>query len=202
MTPDDPYASPAASSRRGWLPSRRPFRYALLSLIGLVVLLVVAVLVGVATYVRPGAHGVIASAGSMQPAVRRGDHLLIDPDHSPRVGVIVEYRRPEEMAGEFLSRVAAVGGQTISCPATDADPHVCRGVVVDGHPLDDHLNPDGAGAQAPFPAVSVPRGQVFLLGDNRNDSSDSRFNGPVPTSDVVGKVRLRYLPLSRFGDVA
>ncbi|HCC02826.1 MAG TPA: signal peptidase I [Ruminococcaceae bacterium] len=44
----------------------------------------------------------------------------------------------------------------------------------------------------------VPKGDVFLMGDNRNNSSDSRIIGPVPNSDISGKVSVRLFPFSQF----
>ena len=47
--------------------------------------------------------------------------------------------------------------------------------------------------------ITVPDGTWFLAGDNRGESDDSRFWGPVPTSAIVGTVRLRYWPLGKLG---
>jgi signal peptidase I len=45
----------------------------------------------------------------------------------------------------------------------------------------------------------VPKGQLWVMGDHRSDSSDSRYNGPVPLSSVVGHAFMRIWPLSRIG---
>jgi len=50
-----------------------------------------------------------------------------------------------------------------------------------------------------MPARQVPAGSVFVLGDNRNNSNDSRYFGVVPLDDIVGKAWLRYWPLDQIG---
>jgi signal peptidase I len=197
--PDDELARPA----RRWLPASRPVRYSLLAAVGLVAVLVLVVVAFVALYVRPGSHGVVAQGANMLPTIERGDHLLTVPDRHPKTGDVVVYRRDDgEGAREFLARVAATGGQTISCPP-DAGEESCSGILVDGKPLDErsYLNLEAAPSQMAFAPITIPAGSIFLLGDNRNDSGDSRVHGTTPESAVVGKVRLRYRPLSRFGSV-
>lgn len=96
---------------------------------------------------------------------------------------------------DFVKRVIAVGGQTVAC-CDD------RGrVTVDGRALDEPYLAEAQ--QAPFAPVTIPPGQLWMMGDNRNDSADSRFagHGPVPADDVIGKARLIVLPLDRSGSV-
>jgi signal peptidase I len=99
---------------------------------------------------------------------------------------------------DLIKRVIAVGGQTVSC--CDA-----RGrVMVDGVARDEpfvYLEPGFGLAQAPFGPVRVPDGSIWVMGDNRNNSVDSRApgDGPVPLTDVVGRGRLIVYPFSRLG---
>ncbi len=105
---------------------------------------------------------------------------------------------------DFVKRVIAVGGQKIYC--CDANNHV----VVDGKPITEpylYWWPGRGTKQASFGPVTVPPGELWVMGDNRNDSSDSRIQagggvaGAVPVSDVIGKVRTIIWPLSRIGGV-
>ncbi|MEJ2868534.1 signal peptidase I [Actinomycetospora sp. OC33-EN08] len=99
---------------------------------------------------------------------------------------------------DFVKRVIAVGGQTVAC----CDPQ--NRVLVDGRPLDEPYlyYQDGLGAQqATFDPVQVPQGQLWVMGDNRNNSADARFHGPVPTSDIIGKARVVVLPITRWRTV-
>src|SRR5437879_2369875 len=108
-----------------------------------------------------------------------------------------------EAVGEtdMIKRVIAVGGQTVAC--CDAR----NRVTVDGRPLDEpyvYYAPEfGPSRQMPFEPVRVPEGQLWVMGDSRNNSVDSRApgDGPVPLADVKGKARLIVLPLGRFGGI-
>jgi signal peptidase I len=105
---------------------------------------------------------------------------------------------------DFVKRVIAVGGQTIYC----CDPN--NHVVVDGKPITEpylYWWPGRGTKQASFAQITVPPGELWVMGDNRNDSSDSRIQagggvaGAVPVSDVIGKVRTIIWPFSRIGGV-
>jgi signal peptidase I len=99
---------------------------------------------------------------------------------------------------DFVKRVIATGGQTVAC--CDAGNHV----LVDGKPITEpylYYQPGLGDKQATFDPVRVPDGQLWVMGDNRNNSADARFHGPVPVSDVIGKVRVVVLPISRWRTV-
>jgi signal peptidase I len=99
----------------------------------------------------------------------------------------------------FIKRVIAVGGQTVAC--CDAQ----NRVTVDGHALNEpyiYYAPEaGPPTQADFGPVTVPPGQLWVMGDNRNDSADSRaldHFGPIPAAEVIGKARYVILPITRL----
>ena len=67
------------------------------------------------------------------------------------------------------------------------------------------IKPDNGTDQVAFKVI-VPEGRVFVMGDNRGNSEDSRFhldknNGMVPVSDIVGRVSMKVWPISRFGGI-
>ena len=103
---------------------------------------------------------------------------------------------------DFVKRVIAVGR---------ADGGVLRPanrVLVDDQPLDEpyiyYLPEAGAARQAPFGPVTVPDGELWMMGDSRNNSADSRVpgHGPVPSTNVIGQARLIVMPVDRFGTIA
>jgi signal peptidase I len=119
----------------------------------------------------------------MSPTLEVGQRVLIDKAtyrfRSPRVGEIVAFHAPDS---EILTvkRVVGVGGDKVA---------IRDGVLyVDGaavhEPYVDHSLVDSVY----FGPVFVPQGTVFLMGDNRGESIDSRSFGPVSLSDVVGRV--------------
>jgi signal peptidase I len=104
---------------------------------------------------------------------------------------------------DLVKRVIAVGGQTISC--CDAD----NRVVVDGRPLDEpyvYWQPGrpGPARQLRFGPIMVPPGYLWVEGDNRSNSDDSRYqngggvHGFVPVANVIGKARTIIWPPSRW----
>ena len=131
--------------------------------------------------------------------VEPGDVIVFDdprgadgPDESV-VGAL--FRNLAESIGlrtpqsEFIKRVIAVGGQTVM---------ISENVVfVDGLPIDEpYLAPGG---QMPdFDPVTVPVGEVFVMGDNRGNSTDSRSFGPIPEDDIVGRAFVIIWPVSSW----
>ena len=99
---------------------------------------------------------------------------------------------------DFIKRVIGVGGDHVRC--CDADGRV----TVNGHPLDEpYLYPGAHPSDQPFD-VTVPKGRLWVMGDHRNDSADSRAHqddhlGTVPVSDVIGRAFVRVWPPSRWG---
>jgi signal peptidase I len=105
---------------------------------------------------------------------------------------------------DLVKRVIAVGGQTVQC----CDPQ--NRVLVDGKPLNEpyiYWMPGLPPRQEPFAPVTVPKGDLWVMGDNRNNSSDSRFqagggiHGVVPESDVIGIARVIIWPPGRWGGI-
>ncbi|SDN44991.1 signal peptidase I . Serine peptidase. MEROPS family S26A [Klenkia soli] len=105
------------------------------------------------------------------------------------VGRAVGVARPSDR--DFVKRVVAVGGQTVQCCDDQGR------VTVDGRPLDEpYLYQDD---QRAFGPVTLEAGQLWVMGDHRSDSADSRDHGPIGVDDVIGKASVIVWPLSRFG---
>ncbi len=128
------------------------------------------------------------------------------------VGSLIGIVAPDE--NDLVKRVIATGGQTVECCDDQGR------VLVDGKPLDEPyvqmdfpFVPDMLTCDTDlrsgrcFPAVTVPEGNLWMMGDNRSNSADSRFHvsdelmGTVPIDNVIGKAFLIALPPSRLGGI-
>jgi signal peptidase I len=125
---------------------------------------------------------------SMAPTLRSGDVVLIQRHVSPAAGQLLVLHDPQDDS-LVVKRVVATGGQKVEI--RDAYLYV-DGVEAD-EPYVDHTRIDGVY----FGPVTVPAGDVFVLGDSRDGSIDSRIFGSVPVSAVSGRVILRLWPLVR-----
>jgi signal peptidase I len=161
-------------------------------------------------------------SGSMEPTLKIGQRVLVNRIGThfggPSIGDIVvfhppknydngcpdqrqgqEGRAPCAVAGSqrssenFIKRVVAGPGDTVK--------------IVNGHAIvngkrekDGYIRPCTAGEDCDFPqAIRVPKGQYFMMGDNRGESDDSRFWGPVPKKWIIGGAFATYWPIDRIG---
>ena len=122
---------------------------------------------------------------SMAPVLRSGDVVVVSRIGQPRVGQLLLLRDPTD-GSPVVKRLVAVGRQTVEI--RDAYLYV-DGVRVD-EPYVDHSRIDGVY----FGPAKVPEGSLFVLGDSRDGSIDSRVFGPVPQDAVTGRVVLRLWP--------
>lgn len=134
-----------------------------------------------------------------------------DPEYRPAAGDdgafsafttgvldLIGLAKPDEK--DFIKRVIAVGGDTVSC--CDADGNVVvNGVslhedayVYENSPLD--IEPGVCGARR-FEELTVPEGEVWVMGDHRGDSSDSRCSGTVPVENIIGRAIALVWPTDR-----
>ncbi|NLG67022.1 MAG: signal peptidase I [Actinobacteria bacterium] len=165
----------------------------LLSSIGEIVLIVAAAFV-LALLIQ---HFLVKPFGipseSMEPTLLKGDRVLVNRlayrFGEPQRGDIVVFRPP--MGNEdYIKRIVAVGGDTVAV-------HDGR-LYVNGEPQSEpYIKEQQLLGQ--FEEVEVPEGSCFMMGDNRNNSGDSRVFGSVKKSAVVGKAFLIYWPLSHLG---
>ena len=122
-------------------------------------------------------------SNSMAPTLTAGERVLVDKVslhfREPRRGEIVAFYAPDNR-DLTIKRVAAVAGDRIA---------IANGVLsVDGRRIHEDYVDHNLVKGEYFGPETVPIGTVFVLGDNRDDSIDSRSYGPVLTDDVVGRV--------------
>ena len=149
-------------------------------------------------------------SGSMEQTLLVGDYIYINkllygpeidlgPLHhrfsgfrKPQRGDIIVFRYPVDLRKDFIKRCVAVEGQTVAIRN--------KVLYVDGVKQDesyvihedDRIIPREASVRDNFGPIVVPKGTIFMMGDNRDNSLDSRFWGPLPLDLVRGKAIFRY----------
>ena len=142
---------------------------------------------------------VIVSGPSMENTLQDGDAMLVwSLGYSPRQGDVVVLTQPAYQEDSIVKRVIATGGQTV-----DID-YASGTVYVDGVPLrEDYIKEvmrvPGYGEGNNH--ITVPEGCLFVRGDNRNESADSRYPviGIIDERCVIGRALLVFFPFSDFG---
>jgi len=161
-------------------------------LLKLVALLVVA---GAALFVRQVLYEPVwVPSNSMEPAVQKGDHLLVSlrayAHHPPRRGDIVLFRWPDDPGEKMLKRIIGLPGETVFM--------VNGRVFINGRPLAETYLKEPPVREHPYAALLGPD-EFWVLGDNRNHSEDSRDHGPLPRAYIAGQAVYRYLPWRHHG---
>jgi signal peptidase I len=139
---------------------------------------------------------------SMVPTLKVGDRILVNKLsyhlHAVHRGDVVVFATPPKelpllMVKDLVKRVIGLPGETISS-GPNAE------VFINGQEIKQPWLTAGARAD-PGPAIKtqkIPAGEVFVMGDNRGSSEDSRFIGPVHESLIVGRAEFGFWPLSRI----
>jgi signal peptidase I len=144
---------------------------------------------------------------SMEPTLPLGDRVAVE-EGSPRLGEIVVFHPPEGAAEEICGSRTRISPGGAACaqpvPREESIKFIKRIVagpgdtvrVIEGHVIrngqrekDPYIRPCPGVSECNFPiAIKVPEGDWYLMGDNRGESDDSRFWGPVPGSWIIGVV--------------
>ncbi|MFH0784636.1 MAG: signal peptidase I [Pseudomonadota bacterium] len=165
-------------------------------------------------------------SGSMLPTLLIGDHLLVNkfiyglripfsgkiliPYKNPKRGDVVVFRYPKDRSIDYIKRVIGTPGDTIEIRT--------KKLFVNGKQVSDphaHMSSPAVlnAASSPrdnFGPVLVPEGRIFVMGDNRDNSYDSRFWGFVNQQDILGRAFILYwswdiekplLSLERFSSI-
>jgi signal peptidase I len=149
-------------------------------------------------------------SGSMLPTLQIGDHILVNKFlfgprleipltqlslgrlpgvRQPVPGDVIVFIWPKDRSKDFIKRVIAVAGQTVEIRD--------RQVLINAKPWDDpHATfaprRSGGATGDNYGPYTVPADSVFVMGDNRDQSYDSRFWGPVPIADIKGQALVIY----------
>jgi signal peptidase I len=132
---------------------------------------------------------------SMRPSLQEGDRILVSrlyySNHEPRRGDLVLFRSPWNSKQWYLKRIVALGGETLEIKGSQIfinSKEVKEPWIIAVQSQAENLGlGDGKSYQ-------VPEDTVFVLGDNLNNSNDSRNFGVIPKRDLKGKVMVKYWP--------
>jgi signal peptidase I len=142
-------------------------------------------------------------SASMEPTLKKGDRVLVNKLsydlHDIHRGDIVVFELPKDKVGpdgikDLIKRAIGLPGDVIE--TRDGS------VYIDGEKLDEPWLPKGVTTdKPPIPKQTVPDGTIFVLGDNRDNSADSRYanRGPIPIDTVVGRAFAQVWPPSDIG---
>lgn len=172
-------------------PRRHPIN-GIFDFLELFVFSLVAVLVFTTFFFR---HSVV-EGDSMVDTLHEGEHLIIsDLFYSPKRGdIIVCEDYSTTLRKPIVKRVIATEGERVQVLMSGE-------VLVNGELLsEDYVYIDGPLPITPVDTI-VPEGEVFVMGDHRNMSTDSRMFGTVDEDSIIGKVLLRFYPFDKFGKV-
>jgi signal peptidase I len=149
--------------------------------------------------------------GSMEPTLHVGDRVLVNRlvyrFHGPHRGDIIVFHPPghgdtpvrgakTEAGVTYIKRVIGLPGETLQ---------IAHGVVTVCKPAGSNCRSlrepytQGAVGSAPYGPFTVPQGDYFVMGDNRQDSLDSRYWGPLPRRNIIGEAFLIYWPPGQIG---
>jgi len=129
---------------------------------------------------------------SMEPGLVSGDRIVVNRlayrGSAPARGDVVVFAFPKDLKRTFVKRVIAAEGETVELRDNK--------VFVNGNAIQEpYVKP---GDYPPYGPETVPVGKVFVLGDNRRESEDSREWGLLPKNYLLGKALLLYYPFQRF----
>ena len=132
---------------------------------------------------------------SMEPTLHSDQRLVVEKVsyrlHGPRRGDIVVLKSPQQSSELLIKRVIGLPGETVEIRQGQ--------VYINGQELDEpYLERFSGGNWGP---IIIPPLQVFVLGDNRSFSNDSRAFGMVPIENIVGRAWVSYWPLDEVGAV-
>ncbi|MCG9968477.1 signal peptidase I [Pelotomaculum terephthalicicum JT] len=136
---------------------------------------------------------------SMLPTLKVGDHIIIDKLFYKLNGAgginrgdIVVFNPPQSAnlsEKVLIKRVVGLPGETISVKSGS--------VYINGKQINEPYILEKSSMD--FAPLEIPDNEIFVMGDNRNISYDSRFWGPLPLANIIGKAEFRYYPINEMG---
>jgi signal peptidase I len=123
-------------------------------------------------------------------------HYRLPGYRKPHAGDVIVFDWPPDPSKQFIKRCVAVGGETVEIRHKQLLVGGRERSFPQAHHIDPFEHPEGSDPRDNFRPPTVPRGQLFMMGDNRDNSLDSRFWGPVDMGLVQGHAMFIYFSTS------
>jgi signal peptidase I len=137
---------------------------------------------------------------SMEHTFESGDYILTSKITyrftEPKQGEVIVFKSPRNPDIDYIKRIIALGGDRVMIKDTNV--YVNDILLNEKYIADKTYIFEGAYIQEGI-ELTIPEGYIFVMGDNRPRSSDSREFGPIPVTDIIGKVLFRYYPANKTG---
>ena len=156
---------------------------------------VITVLIAVAVFaiLRFTVQSYTVVMSSMKPTFQEGECIMVNKmsyrSSGPQRGDVIVFNPPFDSQFPFIKRVIGLPGETVEIKDEK--------VFIDGIPLEEEYTMEAPNYTA-MSAQEIPENEYFVLGDNRNNSNDSRNNWTVPWDNIIGKAWFTYWPPSRL----
>jgi len=141
----------------------------------------------------------VVDGPSMKPEFHDGQQILVNKAvykffHEPERGDVIVFHSPGNRQGDYIKRIIGLPGESVEIAEGIVYIHKEDGTVV---PLDEPYitNP----ARGTFKGIKLPENEYFVLGDNRNNSNDSRQGWTLPRQNIIGKAWLAIWPPGEWG---
>ncbi len=132
-------------------------------------------------------------SGSMEPTLKKGDRIVVNKLTyrlgEPKRGDIIVFKYPVNPKRDFIKRLIGLPGETIEVKDSK--------VYIDGKVLEQPFLPKKFTYNSNFGPVKIPENEYFMMGDNRNNSEDSRYWGTLPDENIIGRAIFVYWPFDR-----
>jgi len=138
----------------------------------------------------------VVNGESMVPTFEHGDYLIVDELSyrftEPKRGEVIVFRFPQNPSKFFIKRIVGLPNETLEIKNNSVTvTHDGKTLILNEEYIKNYITQDKA--------VILGNNEYFVMGDNRDQSSDSRMWGPVNEELVIGRVLFRFLPITQIG---
>jgi signal peptidase I len=140
----------------------------------------------------------IVSGASMEPTFQTGQYLIVDELSyhlsQPQRGDVIIFRYPKDPSQFFIKRIIGLPGETVKIQGGEVYVTTVAGNTI--HLSEPYVTNKGNGADM---TQTLDASSYFVMGDNRPESSDSRYWGVLPKANIIGRAFVRLLPIQNIG---